>query len=69
MSCCKIDFVDPHDFCIEMLYRIAWTMPDGYSGHGDYCLNLKEGEILIQCLEKKYPDMKHWLEPCVQKVD
>jgi hypothetical protein len=52
-----------------MLYRIAWTMPDGYSGHGDYCLNLKEGEILIQCLEKKYPDMKHWLEPCVQKVD
>lgn len=52
-----------------MLYRIAWTMPDGQSGHGKYCLPLETGESWVYLLRKEYPDMKHWLELCVQTGD
>lgn len=52
-----------------MLYRIAWTELNKHSGHGDYCFTLEAGQNWIRYLRKEYPDMNHWLEPCVQIVD
>jgi len=44
------------------MYRIMWSMPNGDSGHGDYCLSLEEGQAWIERMTKMYPDMKHWLD-------
>jgi hypothetical protein len=44
------------------MYRIMWSMANGKSGHGEYCLTLEEGQALIESMTKKYPDMKHWLD-------
>jgi hypothetical protein len=44
------------------MYRIMWSMPNGDSGHGEYCLSLEEGQAWLNYLARKYPDMKHWLD-------
>jgi len=51
------------------MYRIMWSMPNGDSGHGEYCLTLEAGQSWIEYLRTKYPDMQHWLDMRVQNVD
>ena len=44
------------------MYRIMWSMPNGDTGNGEYCLNLEEGQAWIEHMTRTYPDMKHWLD-------
>jgi len=44
------------------LYRISWNMLGGHSGHGEYCFTQELGLVWITDLNKKYPDIHHWLE-------
>ena len=44
------------------MYRIMWSMPNGDTGNGEYCLTLEAAEAWLKYLESKHPDMKHWLD-------
>jgi len=44
------------------MYRITWTMSDGSSGQGTYCLTKDSAERWIKRLNTLYPNMVHWLE-------
>jgi len=47
---------------MSSLYRISWTAPNGYSGHGEYILTKDEAIIWLEILQHKYPDMTHIYE-------
>lgn len=44
------------------LYRIFWSEPTGFTGHGEYCLSYEAGVSWITYLQKTYPEMTHILE-------
>ena len=47
---------------IVTMYRIAWrNTKTGYTGHGEFCLDLKEAEASILELKKK-KGFEHWIE-------
>ncbi len=44
-------------------YRIAWRdVNSGATGYGKYCLTKEVAQEWIVELEKKHPEMKHWIE-------
>jgi hypothetical protein len=44
-------------------YRIAWREYEtGATGHGEYCLTMDQAVAWIADLEKRHPNMKHWIE-------
>jgi hypothetical protein len=46
----------------EQLFRICWSMPNGYKGHCEFCLTTEEATIWLSSLCKTYPNMSHWSE-------
>ena len=44
------------------MYRIAWQMPNGFSGHGEYILTMLLALTWLAHLTMKYPEMRHWIE-------
>jgi hypothetical protein len=43
------------------LYRICWSQSNGNSGQGEKILTWEAAQSWLEYLNKKYPDMKHWL--------
>lgn len=45
------------------MYRIVWrVIATNYVGHGDYCLSFETAKDWIDAMNKKHPDMQHWME-------
>jgi hypothetical protein len=44
-------------------FRINWEERDTkVAGHGEYCLTLQEARDWIHSLNKKHPEIEHWIE-------
>jgi hypothetical protein len=42
-------------------FAIAWKMPNGYYGQGQYVLTKPQAEAWIAYLVKKHPEVHHWI--------
>ena len=58
MNSFKLNYI----YCKKM-YRIAWrVIATNYVGCGHYCLSLEHAKHWIDAMNKKHPDMEHWIE-------